>query len=120
VIICGAINGIASSGTRAIHSPRKIEMTKKPQTSKEVAEKVVKNIRHKTRQTYSAKEKIRIVLAGQRGEENISVLCRREGMAESMYYRWSKEFLEAGNRRLSRDTARQATSPKVKELRSES
>ena len=58
-------------------------MTKKPQTSKEAAEKVVKNIRRKTRQTYSAEEKIRIVLAGLRGEESISVLCRREGIAES-------------------------------------
>ncbi|MFY9347284.1 MAG: IS3 family transposase, partial [Orrella sp.] len=57
-------------------------MTKKPQTSKESADKVVKNIRRKTRQTYSAEEKIRIVLAGLRGEESISVLCRREGIAE--------------------------------------
>ena len=71
-------------------------MTKKPQTSKDAADKVVKNIRRKTRQTYSAEEKIRIVLAGLRGEESISVLCRREGIAESLYYSWSKEFLEAG------------------------
>ncbi|SLN76157.1 Transposase [Roseovarius gaetbuli] len=84
-------------------------MTKKPQTSKEAAEKVVKNIRRKTRQTYSAGEKIRIVLAGLRGEESISVLCRHEGIAERLYYSWSKEFLEAGKRRLSGDTARQAT-----------
>ena len=76
-------------------------MTKKPQTSKETAKKVVKNIRRKTRQTYSAEEKIRIVLAGLRGEESISVPCRREGIAESLYYSWSKEFLEAGKRRLS-------------------
>ena len=95
-------------------------MTKKPQTSKDAAEKVVKNIRRKTRQTYSAEEKIRIVLAGLRGEESISVLCRREGIAESLYYSWSKEFLEAGKRRLSGDTVRQATSPEVKDLRSES
>ena len=84
------------------------------------ADKLVKNIRRKTRQTYSAEEKIRIVLAGMRGEESISALCRREGVAESLYYSWSKEFLEAGKRRLSGDTARQATSPEVKELRSES
>ncbi len=95
-------------------------MTKKPQTSKDAADKVVKNIRRKTRQTYSAEEKIRIVLAGLRGEESIAVLCRREGIAESLYYSWSKEFLEAGKRRLSGDTARQATSLEVKELRSES
>ena len=95
-------------------------MTKKLQTSKDAAAKVVKNIRRKTRQTYSAEEKIRIVLAGLRGEESICVLCRREGIAESLYYSWSKEFLEAGKRRLSGDTARQATSPEVKDLRSES
>ena len=95
-------------------------MTKKPTTSKDATDKVVKNIRRKTRQTYSAEEKIRIVLAGLRGEESIAVLCRREGIAESLYYSWSKEFLEAGKRRLSGDTARQATSPEVKELRSES
>ena len=94
-------------------------MTKKPKTSKDAADKVVKNIRRKTRQTYSSEEKIRIVLAGLRGEETISVLCRGEGIAESLYYSWSKEFLEAGKRRLSGDTARQATSPEVKDLRSE-
>ena len=95
-------------------------MTKKPKTSTDAADKVVKTIRRKTRQTYSSEEKIRIVLAGLRGEETISVLCRREGIAESLYYSWSKEFLEAGKRRLSGDTARQATSPEVKDLRSES
>lgn len=95
-------------------------MMKKPKTSKDAADKVVKNIRRKTRQTYSAEEKIRIVLAGLRGEESIAVLCRREGIAESLYYSWSKEFLEAGKRRLSGDTTRQASSPEVKDLRSES
>lgn len=81
---------------------------------------LVKNIRRKTRQTYSAEEKIRIVLAGLRCEESISVLRRRECIAESLYCRWSKEFLEAGKLRLSGDTARQATSLRVKDLRSES
>ncbi|WP_093734049.1 IS3 family transposase [Sulfitobacter litoralis] len=94
-------------------------MNKKPGTSKDAADKLVKNIRRKTRQTYSAEEKIRIVLAGLRGEESISALCRREGISDSLYYTWSKEFLEAGKRRLSGDTARQATSPEVKDLRSE-
>ena len=73
----------------------------------------------KTRKHYSAEEKIRIVLAGLRGEESIAALCRREGIAESLYYSWSKEFLEAGKQRLAGDTARQATAPEVKELRSE-
>ena len=95
-------------------------MNKKPRTSKASAYKLVKNIRRKTRQTYSAEEKIRIVLAGLRGEESILALCRREGISESLYYGWSKEFLEAGKRRLSGDTARQATSPEVKDLRAES
>ena len=94
-------------------------MNKKPGTSKDAADKLVKNIRRKTRQTSSAEEKIRIVLARLRGEESISALCRREGISDSLYYTWSKEFLEAGKRRLSGDTARQATSHEVKDLRSE-
>ena len=91
-------------------------MNKKPRTSKVAADKLVKNIRRKT---YSTEEKIRIVLAGLCGEESISALCRHEGISDSQYYTWSKEFLEAGKRRLSGDTARQATSPEVKELRLE-
>ena len=87
---------------------------------KDAADKLVKGIRRKTRKQYSAEEKIRIVLAGLRGEESIAALCRREGISESLYYTWSKEFLEAGKQRLSGDTARQATSPEVKEPRSES
>ena len=66
-------------------------MNKKSESSKASADKLVQNIRRKTRQTYSAEEKIRIVLAGMRGEESISALCRREGIAESLYYSWSKE-----------------------------
>ena len=88
--------------------------------SKAAADKVVKGIRRKTRKHYSAEEKIRVVLAGLRGEESIASLCRQEGISESLYYSWSKEFLEVGKRRLAGDTARQATSPEVKDLRSES
>ena len=95
-------------------------MRQKPGSRAPTSERLVKDIRRATRKRHSAEEKIRIVLAGLRGEESISVLCRREGIAESLYYSWSKEFLEAGKRRLSGDTARQATSPEVKELRSES
>ena len=94
-------------------------MNKKTVGSKDAADKLVKNIRRRTSRKYSAEEKIRIVLAGLRGEESIATLCRREGIAESLYYKWSKEFLEAGKRRLSGDTERQATSPEVKDLRSE-
>ena len=95
-------------------------MNKRSGTSKEAADKLVRGIKRKTRKHYSAEEKIRIVLAGLRGEESIAGLCRREGIAESLYYSWSKEFLEAGKNRLSGDTARQASSPEVKELRSQS
>ena len=94
-------------------------MNKKTVGSKDAADKLVKNIRRRTSRKYSAEEKIRIVLTGLRGEEGIAALCRREGIAESLYYKWSKEFLEAGKRRLSGDTERQATSPEVKDLRSE-
>ena len=82
-------------------------------------EKLVRDIRRKTRRHWSAEEKIRIVLEGLRGEYSIAELCRREGIAESQYYSWSKEFLEAGKRRLAGDTARDATSGEVKDLRSE-
>ena len=94
-------------------------MRQKSVGSKDAADKLVKNIRRKTARRYSAEEKIRIVLAGLRGEESIAALCRREGIAESLYYKWSKEFLEAGKRQLYGDTARQDTAPEVKELRSE-
>ena len=94
-------------------------MNKKSVGSKDAADKLVKNIRRRTSRKYSAEEKIRIVLAGLRGEESIAALCQREGIAQSLYYKWSKEFLEAGKRRLSGDTERQATSPEVKDLRSE-
>jgi transposase len=82
-------------------------------------EQIVKGIRRATRKHHSAEEKIRIVLEGLRGEYSIAELCRREGIAESLYYSWSKEFLEAGKKRLAGDTARAATSGEVKDLRRE-
>lgn len=83
------------------------------------SEKVIRNIRRKTRRQYSAEEKIRIVLDGLRGEDSIAELCRREGLAQSIYYKWSKEFLEAGKKRLSGDSAREASTDEVKDLRQE-
>ena len=83
------------------------------------SEKVIRNIRRKTRGQYSAEEKIRIVLDGLRGEDSIAELCRREGLAQSIYYKWSKEFLEAGKKRLSGDSAREASTDEVKDLRQE-
>jgi transposase len=94
-------------------------MRQKSMSKKPSAEQSVRDIRRKTRKQYSAEEKIRIVLEGLRGEESIAALCRREGIAESLYYSWSKEFLEAGKNRLAGDTARQATSNEVKALRAE-
>ena len=87
--------------------------------AKAPAETIVKDIRRATRRHFSAEDKIRIVLEGLRGEESIAELCRREGITSSMYYGWSKEFLEAGKRRLAGDTARAATSDEVKGLRRE-
>jgi transposase len=82
-------------------------------------EKVVQEIRRKTRRRFSAEEKIRIVLEGLRGEESIATLCRKEGLAPNLYSRWSKEFLEAGKKRLIGDTTREATSTEVADLRKE-
>jgi transposase len=83
------------------------------------SEKVVREIHRRTRRRFSAEEKIRIILEGLRGEESIAELCRREGLAPNLYYRWSKEFLEAGKKRLLGDTTREATAPEVKTLREE-
>lgn len=94
-------------------------MRTKTPSFKEPAERVLKEIRRATRRHYSAEDKIRIVLEGLRGEDSIAELCRREGIAQSMYYGWSKEFLEAGKRRLAGDTARAATTDEVKDLRAE-
>ncbi len=81
-------------------------MKQKSMSSKTEADKTVRTIRRKTRKQYSAEEKIRIVIAGLRGEDSIAALCRTEGIAESLYYSWSKEFLEAGKKRLAGDITR--------------
>ena len=86
-------------------------------TSKAPVEKAVRDIRRETRRKHSTEEKIRIVLEGLRGEESIAALCRLEGIAESLYYSWSKDFLEAGKKRLAGDTARQATTSEVTGLK---
>ena len=94
-------------------------MRQRSVNAKAAADRTVRDIRRKTRKHRSAEEKIRIVLAGLRGEESIAALCRREGIAESLYYSWSKEFLEAGKKRLAGDTERQANTDEVKNLRLE-
>ena len=94
-------------------------MRHESEAPKATSEKIVKDIRRATRRHFSAEEKIRIVLDGLRGEDSIAELCRREGINQNLYYRWSKEFLEAGKKRLAGDTAREATSDEVKGLRTE-
>jgi len=94
-------------------------MTLKSTTAKKLAEQVIKDIRRATRRHFSAEDKIRVVLDGLRGEDSIAELCRKEGIAQSLYYTWSKEFMEAGKRRLAGDTARAASSDDVKGLRQE-
>ena len=82
-------------------------------------ESVVREIKRKTRRKFSSEEKIRIILEGLKGEESIATICRREGIAPTMYYKWSKAFLEAGKRQLQGDTIREASSNEVTELRKE-
>ena len=83
------------------------------------AQSTVRNIRRKTRKKYGAEDKIRIVIEGLRGDMSVAELCRKEGISQSLYYKWSKEFLEAGKSRLAGDTRREANGTEVKEMRSE-
>ena len=83
------------------------------------AQSTVRNIRRKTRKKYGAEDKIRIVIEGLRGDMSVAELCRKEGINQSLYYKWSKEFLEAGKSRLAGDTRREADGTEVKEMRSE-
>jgi transposase len=92
-------------------------MRQKSSTPPLSAEDAIRDIRRATRKHHAAEEKIRIVLEGLRGEKSIAELCRQEGIAQSLYYSWSKEFLEAGKQRLAGDTARSATTSEVKDLR---
>jgi len=86
---------------------------------KEKPETTVRRIRRKTRKKYSAEDKIRIVIEGLRGDMSVAELCRKEGLSQSLYYKWSKEFLEAGKQRLAGNTTRQADSAEVKDMRQE-
>ena len=92
-------------------------MNPRSSSAKKPAEQVMKDIRRATRRHFSAEDKIRIVLDGLRGEDSIAEICRKEGIAQSLYYTWSKEFMEAGKRHLAGDTARAATTDEVKDLR---
>jgi transposase len=90
----------------------------KPKT-KQGPESVVREIKRKTRRKFNPEERIRIILEGLKGEDSIAAICRREGIAPSLYYKWSKSFLEAGKRRLNGDTIREANSDEVNEIRKE-
>src|SRR5215472_2194376 len=94
-------------------------MSTKIDAQSDEAEKAVRDIRRATRRHFSAEDKIRIVIAGLRGEDSVAELCRKEGINQNLYYRWSKDFLEAGKKRLAGDSAREATSDEVKGLRAE-
>ena len=94
-------------------------MKQRPAGRPSSSEKIIRDIRRKTRKQYGAEEKIRIVLDGLRGEDSIAELCRREGIAQSLYYKWSKDFMEAGKKRLAGDIVRQANTTEVTDLRRE-
>jgi transposase len=89
------------------------------QKKKKSAEKIIKEIKRNTRRKFSSEEKIRIVLEGMRGEESIAAICRREGIHANLYYTWSKNFMEAGKKRLNGDTQREANTDEVRSLRYE-
>ena len=107
LLVQGVISTIQSEGERS------------PLSAKPDPGTVVRDIKRQTRKKYNAEEKISIILEGLRGEESIAAICRREGINPNLYYRWSKEFLEAGKKRLLGDTRREATSPEVSDLRRE-
>jgi transposase len=88
-------------------------------TQKKSSEKLVRDIKRITRRKFSSEEKIRIVIEGLRGETSIAELCRREGIAQNLYYRWSKDFMESGKKRLDGDTMREANTSEVQSLRKE-
>ena len=94
-------------------------MRQKPAERQSSSERTINDIKRKTRKQYSAEEKIRIVLDGLRGEDSIAELCRREGIAQGLYYKWSKDFMEAGRKRLAGDIVRQANTGEVTTLRRE-
>ncbi len=86
---------------------------------KKKASSLISELKRKTRRNYSSEEKIRIVIDGMRGEMTIAELCRKEGLSQGLYYKWSKDFMEAGKKRLSGDTMREANTSEVKELKDE-
>ena len=112
----GPSGAVSQETLHGVEQPEeRLNLSKKKQST----EAAVREIRRRTRRKFAPEEKVRIVLEGLRGEQSISELCRREGIAANLYYRWSKDFLEAGKKQLAGDTVREATSDEVKELRAE-
>jgi transposase len=103
----------STPATPPAQEPAKTTLAKQPVMS------VIKDIQRQSRKQYSAEEKIRIVLEGLRGESSVAEICRREGLNTNVYYRWSKEFLEAGKKRLTGDTLREATAGEVQTMKTE-
>ena len=99
--------------------PSRSKATQATASERKPALSIIKDIQRQTRRQYTAEEKIRIVLEGLQGEQSVAEICRREGLNTNIYYRWSKEFLEAGKKRLAGDTTREATAPEVQSIKSE-
>jgi transposase len=100
-------------------SPKRSVINSSTSAERKPALSIIKDIQRQTRRQYTAEEKIRIVLEGLQGEQSVAEICRREGLNTNIYYRWSKEFLEAGKKRLAGDTTREATAPEVQSIKSE-
>jgi transposase len=94
-----------------------MNMEAKPK--KQSTENLIRDIRNKTRRVFTSEQKILIVMEGIRGESSIAEICRKHGIQQTVFYRWNKQFLEAGKKRLAGDTGREATSDEVAELRKE-
>jgi transposase len=86
---------------------------------KQSASSLISELKRKTRKVYSSEDKIRIIIEGMRGEVSIAELCRKEGIAQANYYKWSKDFMEAGKKRLNGDTIREANTTEVQTLKQE-
>lgn len=110
---------IMSNSTKKSPSRSKTAQSASSASERASAFSIVKDIQRQTRRQYTAEEKIRIVLEGLQGEQSVAEICRREGLNPNIYYRWSKEFLEAGKKRLAGDTTREATAPEVQSIKSE-
>lgn len=86
---------------------------------KQSASELIKEVKRRTRRTFSSEEKIKIVVEGLRGEDSVAAICRKYAIHQNLYFKWSKDFMEAGKKRLSGDTVREANTGEVQDLRSE-